>query len=227
MKSIVRFFSSVKLAIVLLIVITVASIMGTLIPQQRSTAEYAARYGQLANLLIRLEFTKLYHSWWFIGLLILFSLNIIICNLTRLPQKLRRIFRPHLDFVTKNVLVMKVHDRLVKNWSLDTTQERMRRELKSRRYRIKQKKREDKTFIIARKKMLGLLGSDIVHLGLLIILFGGIISGFGGFRTNLNISEGQTLQIPRADFKLRLDKFETEIYPNGGVKDWKSTLAVP
>jgi cytochrome c biogenesis protein len=55
---------------------------------------------------------------------------------------------------------------------------------------------------------------------------GVIISGFGSFRTNLTISEGQTLDVPRADFFLKLEKFETELYPNGSVKDWKSTLTV-
>jgi cytochrome c biogenesis protein len=42
----------------------------------------------------------------------------------------------------------------------------------------------------------------------------------------LTFSEGRILDIPRAEFKLRLDKFETEYYPSGGVKDWKSTLTV-
>jgi len=79
---------------------------------------------------------------------------------------------------------------------------------------------------LARKKTLGLFGSDIVHLGLLIILAGGIISGLAVFRENLSLSEGQILPILKADFKIRLDKFETEYYPNGSVRDWKSTLTV-
>ena len=42
----------------------------------------------------------------------------------------------------------------------------------------------------------------------------------------MTFSEGRILDVPRAEFKLRLDKFETEYYPKGGVKDWKSTLTV-
>lgn len=71
-----------------------------------------------------------------------------------------------------------------------------------------------------------MFGSDVVHLGLLIILAGGIISGLAGFRDNLTLSEGQILPVLKADFKIRLDKFETEYYPNGSVRDWKSTLTV-
>ena len=47
MKTVWRFFSSVKLAIVLFIVLTLASILGTLIPQQQTPAEYQAHYGSL------------------------------------------------------------------------------------------------------------------------------------------------------------------------------------
>jgi len=43
MKTIIRFFSSLKLAIVLLILLVAASILGTLIPQGREAADYAAR----------------------------------------------------------------------------------------------------------------------------------------------------------------------------------------
>jgi len=39
MRSVWKFFASVELAIVLLIVLTVASVLGTLIPQGRSAAE--------------------------------------------------------------------------------------------------------------------------------------------------------------------------------------------
>lgn len=102
MKFLFKFFSSVKLAIVLLIIITLASILGTLIPQQRSLDEYVVRYGQTANLLAFLGFTNLYHSLWFIILLSLFSLNILICTLTRFFSKLRKSFQPKLEIEKKN-----------------------------------------------------------------------------------------------------------------------------
>lgn len=225
-KFLIKFFSSVKLAIILLIIITAASVLGTLIPQQRSLEEYLTHYGQLTNLFHRLQLTKLYQSSWFITLLFLFSLNILICTLTRLTPKFRRAFRPNLEIETKTLLVMQIRERFKKNWRLNTTKKNLMKELSSRHYRIKVKYKENKIFLLARKKISGLFGADIVHLGLLIILLGGIISGLGGFKSNLNISEGQILPVPKADFKLRLDKFETEYYPNGSVKDWKSRLTV-
>jgi cytochrome c biogenesis protein len=221
-----RFFSSVKLAIVLLIIITIASILGTLIPQHRSPAEYAAKYGQISAFLIRLEITKLYQAWWFISLLFLFSFNIVICTLTRLSSKLKRALASSLEKEKKKLLSLKIKANFSKNKDLETTAEVTQKELELKRYRVKEERHENNIFLLGRKRMLGLFGSDIVHFGLLIIIIGGIVSGLGGFRTDLNINEGQTIPVPQADFKLRLDKFETEFYPNGAVRDWKSTLSV-
>jgi cytochrome c biogenesis protein len=226
MKPIIDFFSSVKLAIFLIFIITLASMIGTFIPQMRSAEEYAARYGQISELLIRLEITDLYHSWWFIALLFLFSLNILICTLARLSPKLRRAFKPNLVFETQTLLAAKIKDSFKKSWDLEKSQTELKKSLRSGHYRIKETRKEAEVHLLARKKILGIFGSDIVHLGLLVILIGGIISGFSGFRTNINISEGESVPVLGADFQLQLDKFETEYHPNGSVKDWKSTLTV-
>ncbi|MBN1223286.1 MAG: cytochrome c biogenesis protein ResB [Candidatus Aminicenantes bacterium] len=226
MKSTIRFLSSVKLAIFLLIIITIASILGTLIPQHRSTAEYAARYGQLSNVLITLEFTKLYQSWWYVCLLLLFSLNIVVCTLTRISPKFKRTFKPSLEKEKKKIQTLKISTVNTGKTNLEKTSKALHKEFTTRRYKVRKEASENAVFFAARKRMLGMFGSDIVHLGLLVIIIGGIISGMAGFRTNLYIYEGETLDVPQADFRLRLDKFETEYYPNGSVRDWKSTLSV-
>jgi cytochrome c biogenesis protein len=185
-----------------------------------------AQYGQISELLIRLEITDLYHSWWFIGLLFLFFLNIVICTLTRLSPKLRRAFKPNLEFKSQTLLAAKIQDSVKKNWDLEKSQAALKSALRSSHYRIQERKKEGEIHLLARKKIIGIFGSDIVHLGLLVIIIGGIISGFSGFRTSINISEGEIVPVLSADFQLQLDKFETEYHPNGSVKDWKSTLTV-
>lgn len=226
MKSFLSFFSSVKLAIFLFIFITIASVLGTLIPQHRSPAEYIERYGDIANFLIRLEFTKLYQSWWFITLLFLFAVNILVCTLTRFSPKLKKAFRPKLETEKKKLTSLKTKVSFKKNLNLEKTIAEVQKILTSKRYSTKIDQKESLASVFARKRIFGVFGSDIVHLGLIIIIIGGIISGLGGFRTDLNISEGETVPVPQADFELRLDKFVTEFHPNGSVRDWKSTLTV-
>ncbi len=226
MKSLLKFFCSVKLAIFLLIIITLVSILGSFIPQHRSLDEYVARYGQYAHLLNQLQITKLYQSSWFLALLFLFALNIIVCTLTRLAPKLRKAFHPKLEIEAKEITVLKIKGEFKKNIGLDKAKKELKKELRSRHYHLKEVRRENKTFLLARKRILGWFGADVVHIGILIILAGGIISGAGRFRKDLTLSEGDIRGLPKADFKVRLDKFETEYYPNGSVKDWKSTLTV-
>jgi cytochrome c biogenesis protein len=42
----------------------------------------------------------------------------------------------------------------------------------------------------------------------------------------MTISEGETLSLPGENFQIRLDEFTTEFYPDGSIRDWKSTLTV-
>lgn len=226
MKLFIRLFGSVKLAIFLIAVITISSIIGTLIPQHRSMQEYVSHYGQLAFLFQRLQLTKLYQSFWFLGLLFLLTLNIIFCTSFRLSPKLKKTFQPKVGIDEKKIKALKISDKFKISSTLVKSKERIKKEISSRRYRIKEEEKGNQTFLLARKKILGLYGSDIVHFGLLVILLGGIISGLGGLRKNIPLSEGQSASVPGADFKVKLEKFETEYYPDGKVKDWKSILTV-
>ena len=226
MKSFLQTFSSVKLAIFLLIVITLASILGTLVPQNRSPEAYRAKYGEFSGLLMGLEITRLYQSWWYISFLFLFGLNTAVCTLTRLSPKCKLAFKPSVYADTKRMLSLNPSAKIKKPGNAEAAQKNLRDLLKRKHYRIREEVRKGARYILARKKLMGIFGSDIVHAGILIILFGGILSGLGGFRTNLNIVEGSTAGVPQADFQIRLDKFTTEYYPSGAVKDWKSTLTI-
>ncbi len=225
-KAVKKFFTSIKVAIVLLIILIGASILGTLIPQGRTAQEYLVRYGQLGNLFQKLQFTRLYQSFWYITVLALFGLNIIVCTLVRLGPKLRRVFEPRCDLDPKSIQVLKVKDRIKMALAPAAAAQTVKEELSRRHYRVREHSAAEKHCLLARKRALGLFGSDVVHLGLLIILAGGIISGLAGQRGSLSLSENQTLPVPGADFSIRLDKFITEYYPDGNVKDWKSQLTV-
>ncbi|MDI6704308.1 MAG: cytochrome c biogenesis protein ResB [bacterium] len=80
MKKIWGFFSSTRFALLLVILIISACIIGTFIPQRISSPEYIRIYGKDLYLwLNRIGFTDLYHSFWFITLLFLLFINLMIC----------------------------------------------------------------------------------------------------------------------------------------------------
>jgi cytochrome c biogenesis protein len=226
MRSVVRFFSSVKLAIVLIILITLASVLGTFIPQGRTAAEYAARYGGLAGLFATLQLTRLYSSGWYLALLVLFALNLVVCTGVRFGPKWRRAFGPPPAADPQALMAMKVKGRFRLSFPLAAAKEKTVGALRAARYRVAETPTGGRTVLRARKRRLGLFGSDVVHLGLLVILAGGFASGLGGRRAEIGLLEGETADVPQAAYRVRLDKFETIYYPQGGVKDWKSTVTV-
>src|SRR5512143_172702 len=206
MRSVWKFLSSVKLAIVLIILLTVASVIGTLIPQDRSVAEYTARYGgPVASLFDALRLTRLYHSFWFLALLLLFAANTVVCTVSRFGPKWRRAFRLATDLEPKSVLSMRASCRFRLPLSLEEARARVGRELSGRRYRWHQTAQGEKAVLQARKRRLGWFGSDIVHVGLLVILAGGFTSGLASRRSELALTDGQTSAVPQASFELRLD----------------------
>ncbi len=238
MKKLIRFFSSVKLAIVLIILLVAASIIGTLIPQGRDMAEYEARYGRMGAPMVMLQLTNIYRSVGFLALLGVFGLNLIACSLTRLAGKLRRAGHPRIESDPKELAGYKIKARFpMEGWSGgaeagirggksgedgDGAIMEAVKALEAARYKV----RTAGNHLLARKRIDGIFGSDIVHLGLLVIIAGGILTGLAGFRTDISLNPGETREVPRAGFSVRLERFDTEMYPGGGIKDWKSTVAV-
>ena len=85
-----NFITSVKLAIVTLIVLAVTSILGTIIEQNQPPAKYHQIYEDWAFALMnRINLFDMYHSWWFLALLVLFTVNLTCCTIDRFPKMLK------------------------------------------------------------------------------------------------------------------------------------------
>lgn len=221
-----KFFASLKLAVVLLILLALASALGTFVPQGETAAAYQARFGALGPAVLFLQLDHAYSSVWFVGLLGLFAVNLVVCTFSRFSPKWRRLARPSMPEDPARIRAMRWSAALEKKASLDEAFDSAVALLKEARYRVRSSREGERACLLARRNSLGWFGPDLVHLGLLVILGGGIVSGLFATRSSLVLTEGGTAAVPRAGFSVRLDRFETEYYPGGGVKDWKSRLTV-
>ena len=80
-----------KFAVILLAVLAIACSAGSFVTQGQNYAFYAEQYGErMAGLILALHLDDAYHSWWFITITAFLCLNLIFCNLIRLPQLIRR-----------------------------------------------------------------------------------------------------------------------------------------
>lgn len=78
------FFCSVKLAVVIILIMVVACILGTVIIQEKTLDEYTARYGYgLATFFRITQLNNVFYSHWFSVLLVLLCANLICCTIKR------------------------------------------------------------------------------------------------------------------------------------------------
>jgi len=91
------FLCSLKLTIILLLLLALTSIIGTVLQQNAPASEYIREYGQSNYELFKnLQFIDMYHSFWFIGILALFSVNLICCSIKNFPRVWKFVTDPML-----------------------------------------------------------------------------------------------------------------------------------
>ena len=84
--------AAVKFAVVVVIIIAIACVAGTLIPQGTDTAKYIRHYPDAADrmeLFGKLGLTHVFHSVWFIGLLSTLASSVAVCSTRRFTTVLR------------------------------------------------------------------------------------------------------------------------------------------
>ena len=100
-----KFFSLVKLAIFLFLALAITSVFGTIIQQGLPIERYEALHSpRVLPVLKFFNILDMYHSWWFVLLLILLSVNTIACTTRQIPQVIRSIF-PGKDGIDDGVFV--------------------------------------------------------------------------------------------------------------------------
>ena len=92
MKKVWKFLTSMKFAIILLVILSLAMAGGSFITQNQSYEWYASEYSErTAAFIIALRLDDVFHSWWFLALFILLCLDIFFCNVAKLPVLIRRV----------------------------------------------------------------------------------------------------------------------------------------
>ena len=223
----IEIFSSPKLAIFIFIILAVLSIFGTVIEQNREPSMYIAAYGEKWYGVIRgLGLTDIFHAWYFTLTLILLSVNLSVCFFRRLPPKWRLIRDKTVVMAEDAILRQKNSVKLNHNISIQGVKDAISGLLKKKGYKVMTAETNSDISFFAQKGAIGRIGSDITHVGLLIIFLGVIIGSFFGFKGFATIFEGEIKRMPNTDFELRVDKFWIEYYDDYRPKDFFSTLTV-
>ncbi|KWT82941.1 cytochrome c biogenesis protein ResB [Candidatus Magnetominusculus xianensis] len=242
-----KFFTSVKLAVVIIAVIALSSMIGTVIEQDSSPEKNLKLFTKIfgpANAqtvyksAVALGLTDMYHSWWFTSILICFSANLIICSIDKLPHIKRIVDEPLKPIDAKDFDNYGIKKELSVDGSIE----------------------DAKTLVLAAIKKLGMTpnASDnsgpntiqfyahkgrrtryavyVIHFSIIIILIGAVIGNTLGFSGYLILPEGETSAVAYSrqsekehplGFSIRCDDFSTSFYGLSDMpKDYASWLSV-
>ena len=231
-----RTIASIQTGVVLLILVVILAAVGTIVLQRPVTEpdEMQTAYSpQALRILDTLGLTDVFHSWWFLGLMLLVSLCIVAASVDRFPNSWRYFSRPYKypDESFRRALHPQKSLAIADEESGLVAAERA---LHSLGFKPERVVREDHFGIFAERHRISELAVYIVHASLLLIFFGTVVDGLWGWRGYLSLNEGQTTNIVQMrdgtthtlPLAIRCDAAGQENYKDGTPKKWWSKLAV-
>lgn len=176
-----RTLADLRFSIFILLLICLASVIGTVIEQDQSIETYKLNYplinpifGFLSwDLIIQYGLDHVYKTWWFLGLIFLFACSLVLCSfLQQLPslQIARRcqFFRTQTPFSRLKI------STILNQFSFNKTLAR----IKHQQYSIF----HQKNMIYCYKGLIGRIAPIIVHFSMILILLGTVIGSLIGFK---------------------------------------------
>src|SRR5512145_441387 len=192
------FFISVKLAIVTLIILAVASIFGTIVEQNQPLEKYQKVYEDWAIALMdRLNLFDMYHSWWFLLLLVLFTVNLTCCTIDRFPRMWKVVRNPRTRLDENLEKTLSLADRWKKKGTVPDWAGKYAGVLSSSFAKPTVTEEGGRVHLYAETGVASRFGVYVTHLSIIVIFIGAILGNVLGFKGFVNIPEGEEVsQVP-------------------------------
>lgn len=235
-----RLFSSVRLAVILILIITGLSLLGALlfqVPPEAAKDPQAYSYwidtvaqskvGAWAPFLSALRLFNVFSSPWFIITSALLMFNIFICSLNRwssISISLRGgSVKRKEDFYSTG----KTHAE-IKDIQTPVAETIMisKKVLRGRGYRTRTESDKENTYISSDKNRYFRLGTYFSHFSLILFVLAFIAGNYFGFRDmSFTVPVGSFREVGHnTELSLKLVSFVDEYYDNGRPKDYRSEV---
>lgn len=229
--------SSMSLAVILLVVLSVASVIGTVLLQNQNQQDYLQQFGPLWYWVFRsLGLFDMYHTWWFLTLLGFLMLSLTACLWRHVPMMLKEM-RSRKVIANERALGRM---ELNRSWQLagaDHGKIEAAFTDSLHGWETLSESAGDKHYIRADKGRFHKWGYILTHAAILLILVGGMVSVEFGFRGDMSVPEGASektisflkgtetehLDMP---FEVRCNSFTIDFYPTGMPKEFRSNLTI-
>ena len=231
-KEIWKTLGSVRFAIIILLLLALASIFAIaigdlVVPPGLAKGVYIRHLGESKYQLYHLlGFLNPYRSWWFATLLGLLALSLTACSIQRFRAVARVAFDRSLRTDAEEIRRLRISRRFSVRRALSDLEPLLISMLRKRAYRVTTLYHTEHLVVSAHKGSLGRLGHYVVHVGLILVLVGGISTSRFGYRTMGYGGVGDRIEVPGKTFRVRVDHLEVQTTERGEIKDWFSTLTV-
>jgi cytochrome c biogenesis protein len=231
--------TSVRFALILILLISLGVLAGTLINQvpgavaadppsyERWLDSARERYGPFTTPMERAQLFQVFSSVWFRGLIVVLVASIIVCTANRWSGIKAAVFTPRVRMNAAYFDRAKM--RAAFSVSLDEAAAAgaVRRGLRSAGYRALEDKGESVALYADRFRW-SRLGTFLTHLSLVLILVGAVMGRVWGWKDNqFIVPQGATRELPLAgDISVKLEQFQEEWYVEGPPKDFSSDLVI-
>lgn len=212
----VMWLTKMSTAIGLLLAAALFSMVGTFIPQYLTRLDYIGRYGEwVADTILLLGLDHVYRSWWFLALMAVVLGSVTLCLWRNGQCIVKHMFvpshEPHKGWFAHAQQISSKEINTLKHWH--TVGEAR----------------------VAVSGRLNRLGYFLLHIGVVGVAVGGLVTGFVGFRATLNIREGETdnaARIFRAEtmriydlpFTVTNTQFSIDAYASGQPRQYTTQL---
>jgi len=226
---------SIRLTVTLLILLSIVCVIGTVVPQNAPESTYRGLYQESTYVLLKKTgCTDLYHAWWFLALMGIFSVNLTACTLHRIPRTRKQLSRSDMIISEARAREMLCFKKFTFNDGSPEKENQFKAVLEKRVGKTFLKKDAHQTAFFAEKGRLSPLAFYLTHAGILVIIIG-VLIGTLGYRGYIQLYEGETknrvmlrdvrgsVEIP---FAIRCNEFAIHFYENNMPKDYKSELTV-
>jgi cytochrome c biogenesis protein len=186
---------SMRFAVSLLIFICVASLMGTVLVQNRSSSQYIDQFGPFwFELFDKFSIWHVYNSWWFLLIMAFLVMSTSLCLVRNTPKMWRdmRSFREHVRASSLRAFTHRYTGETAAD--CETTVAAVHQMLAVQGFAVREKRDASGILLAAKKGSVNRLGYIFAHAAIVIICMGGLLDSELPVRLQVWLFDKQPIQ---------------------------------
>ena len=152
-------------------------------------------------------FTQTFQTKWFLLCLSFVGFVMLYCSVRRLPRLITLYLKGPSNVEHDLDCAEKILDRSLPSEDRSSNLDLLNKVFHRCGYKRNAISQSDKDIFLYERAKFGILGPHIIHLGIAILLIAGIITAWSGDFYDVNIKEGEGIDLKGTDTRLTLEKF--------------------